>query len=84
MTSTLVMVTYNRLSLLKQTLQAHLEMTVPFDDIVIVNNCSTDGTYEYLENVIKTHARVHVLHSKINAGGAGGFATGMAYALENL
>ena len=43
-----VIVTYNRLDLLKECVDACLNQTVKFSDIIIVNNASTDGTSKYL------------------------------------
>lgn len=43
-----VVVTYNRQALLSQCLDALLGQSYPLDAILIVDNCSTDGTYESL------------------------------------
>lgn len=45
---TAVIVTYNRKKDLLRCLQAVLSQTQKIDDVVIVNNASTDGTYEEL------------------------------------
>lgn len=49
-----IVVTYNRKALLGQCLDALRRQTYPPDAILIVDNCSTDGTYDYLrgENLI--------------------------------
>lgn len=83
MTVTLILVTFNRLALLKETLKAHLSMHRPFDEIIVVDNCSTDGTREYLDETAAQTPSLHVIHSPVNTGGAGGFALGMQYALEH-
>ena len=44
-------VTYNRLELLKECIQQVLSQTVPFSYICIVDNHSTDGTSEYLDQL---------------------------------
>ena len=44
-----VIVTYNRKELLGENIQMLLKQTYPFDQIIIVDNCSTDGTDEYLQ-----------------------------------
>lgn len=59
-------------------------MRRPFDKIVIVDNCSTDGTSEYLAERALQNPSLHIVHSPVNTGGAGGFALGMQYALERL
>lgn len=56
MTATLMMVTYNRLELTKQTLNYIFENTkYPFH-LVIVDNGSSDDTIEYLETELKNKA----------------------------
>lgn len=74
-----VVVTFNRLSLLKECLQALENQTYPIHRIVIVDNCSTDGTYEYLEGL--KDAKYLIIHSKENIGGAGGFSLGLKNAV---
>lgn len=46
-----VIVTYNRLELLKECLQAVQEQSKKVYSIVVVNNASTDGTTEFLETI---------------------------------
>ena len=79
-----VIVTYNRLSLLKGCLACAAGQTLPFSEIIIVDNCSTDGTGEYLDafaaeakDADVPACRVTVFHEKENLGGAGGFYRGM-------
>ncbi len=43
-----VVVTYNRKELLGECLDALLRQTYPLDAIYVVDNCSADGTYDYL------------------------------------
>jgi GT2 family glycosyltransferase len=67
-----VIVTFNRLDKLKQTLRHTLDQA--FYRVVVVNNASTDGTQTWLDE----HAdpRLHLIHSQQNLGGAGGFHLG--------
>ncbi len=67
-----VVVTYNRLKLLKQCLAALQNQTVPLDAIMVVNNGSTDGTTDWLMQ----QAGLTVINQN-NVGGAGGFHTGI-------
>ncbi len=69
-----VVVTYNRLDLLKRNIRC-LQQNKPISSIVVVNNGSTDGTAEWL----KGQTGLIVIHQS-NVGGAGGFYTGMEYA----
>lgn len=69
-----VVVTYNRLALLKQCLEALRAQTVPCD-VILVNNASTDDTRAWLDS-LALHG-VTCLHLPENIGGAGGFNAGM-------
>jgi len=79
-----VIVTFNRLNKLKHTLACYEDQTYPCSEIIIVNNCSTDGTEEFLKEWGKkcTPFVKHILKTKENVGGAGGFHFGMEYALS--
>lgn len=70
-----VVVTYNRLELLKQCLESLCQQTRKLDAIIVVNNSSTDGTSEWL----KKQKNLFVITQE-NLGGAGGFYTGMKVA----
>ena len=75
-----VIVTHNRRHALLQTLAATLAQ--PFAGVVVVDNASTDGTREWLEQC--DDPRLHLILHTQNAGGAGGFALGMAAALAHF
>ena len=75
-----VIVTHNRRHALLQTLAATLAQ--PFAGVVVVDNASTDGTREWLEQC--DDPRLHLILHDQNAGGAGGFTLGMAAALERF
>jgi GT2 family glycosyltransferase len=68
-----VLVTHNRVDHLRRGVDALL--SEPVDHLVVVDNCSTDGTAAYLASV--GDRRVHVVRSEVNLGGAGGFELGM-------
>lgn len=74
-----VIVTYNRLGFLEECLSALLNQSLPLEKIIIVNNDSTDGTTQYLNNL---SGRCEVIHQQ-NIGGAGGFNTGMRKAYND-
>jgi GT2 family glycosyltransferase len=67
-----VIVTYNRLGLLKECVKALRNQTLKPDAIIIVNNGSNDDTGFWLE----TQEDLLVFHQE-NLGGAGGFHRGM-------
>lgn len=73
-----VIVTYNRLELLKESIAAVLAQdTDALSHVIVVNNMSTDGTGEYLDDLAKTEPKLLVVHATVNGGGAGGFNLGM-------
>ncbi|KRO27626.1 glycosyltransferase family 2 protein [Lactiplantibacillus fabifermentans] len=72
--------TYNRLELLKECLTAINNQTTPVDKVMIVNNCSTDGTQAYLASI--ESATTIVYNSDTNMGGAGGFSAGLKLASQ--
>lgn len=76
-----VVVTYNRLVLLQECIQALLGQTEPCD-ILIVDNASTDGTKEYIEELCRDHPSIRYQNTGANIGGAGGFNRGMRWAVE--
>lgn len=83
MNYTAIIVTYNRLELLKECLSCVEEQTLKFDSIVLVNNCSTDGTNEFLNDYCQRNKSIHLINSTSNLGGAGGFALGVKNVPEN-
>lgn len=71
-----VIVTYNRLRLLNECVERVLSQSYPVENIVVVNNNSSDGTKEYLDKFI-SDSRFHIYNSEINNGGAWGFYKGI-------
>ena len=71
-----VVVTYNRLELLKRVITALKSQTVPVDKIIVVNNGATDGTKEWLDS----QEFLITIHQE-NVGGAGGFYRGIKEAM---
>lgn len=74
----IVVVTYNRLTLLKEVVASLRNQTYKDCQILVINNGSTDGTLEWLS--VQTDV---ITITQENCGGAGGFHTGMKYAVEN-
>lgn len=77
-----VVVTYNRLELLKENIEALKNQTYPLDKIFIIDNHSTDGTCEFLQQFEDDEQMIVITLSK-NIGGAGGFSRGMKEAVLN-
>jgi GT2 family glycosyltransferase len=74
-----VVVTFNRRELLERCLTELQSQTRPVDEILVVDNASTDGTAELVRSAFPA---VRLLALEENVGGAGGFHAGMAAALE--
>jgi len=76
-----VVVTYNRLPQLEQTLKRLLDTPAgTLSAVVVVDNASTDGTTSWLSQ--QDDARLDIVHLTENTGGAGGFAAGMRHARD--
>ena len=82
-----IVVTYNRLELLKEGIDALLSQTYPCD-ILIVDNASTDETPIWAKEFASAHssaqspAAVFYENTGANLGGAGGFNYGMRRGVE--
>jgi rhamnopyranosyl-N-acetylglucosaminyl-diphospho-decaprenol beta-1,3/1,4-galactofuranosyltransferase len=72
-----VVVTRNRIDLLKISLKAIRSQSVKLDQIIIVDNDSNDGTSEWLAN----QTDIEIIKNE-NTGGAGGFAIGIEKAIQ--
>ncbi len=67
-----VVVTYNRLSLLTETIDAIRAQDFPAQYIIVVDNGSTDGTGNWLSQQTDL-----IIISQANSGGSGGFHSGL-------
>ena len=72
---TAVVVTYNRLPLLRQCLAALRAQTVQGFTVLLVDNASNDGTADYIKALTMPGLIYH--NTGENLGGAGGFARGL-------
>lgn len=75
-----VVVTYNRKDLLQQCLKSILAQEQVVCDVLVVDNASTDGTQQAMEQWAEP--RVRYRNTGQNLGGAGGFNFGMRWAVE--
>jgi len=69
-----VVVTRNRLGLLREALEAILGQTRPPDHVLVVDNASTDGTQEAVR---REFPAVELLRLEVNEGATGGFHAGL-------
>ena len=76
-----MVVTYNRLEMLKSTVASIEEQTYACD-VMIVNNASTDGTEEWATQYSLNKDNISYFNTGANIGGAGGFNYGMRKAVE--
>ncbi|GAA1925569.1 glycosyltransferase family 2 protein [Nocardioides lentus] len=76
-----VVVTFDRLDLLRRLLDRLAEVP-ELDEVLVVDNASTDGTGEWLaeREAAVTGLRSHTLAT--NTGGAGGFHAGLEWAMR--
>lgn len=80
----IVIVTYNRIEELKKALFCYENQTKRPEYIIVTDNCSTDGTGDYLK-IWQSQKGVcprYVMSLEENMGGAGGFYHGMKMAQE--
>lgn len=75
-----VVVSYNRLDYLKKCLSALEHQTHPLDEIIVVENGSSDGSADYVRS---NHPGITLFETGANLGGAGGFAWGIELALDH-
>lgn len=78
-----VVVTYNRLDKLKCNLNCLLSQTVKLYKIIVVDNCSSDGTESYLAEMTKKYPNIEVKRTSSNIGGSGGFNLGVKTAYDD-
>lgn len=79
-----IIVTYNRIDKLKKTLDSYAAQNFLPLYLIVVNNASTDGTKEYLDEWQKVDAGFEkiVITSHINLGGSGGYFLGEKEAIS--
>ena len=76
-----VIVTYNRIEHLEKSIRCYTAQTFRPSLIVVVNNCSTDKTADFLASWEKEDEGVEkcVITLPSNQGGSGGFYAGLEY-----
>lgn len=79
---TALVVTFNRLTLLKESLRAIMAQSRPVDHILVIDNHSSDDTLRYLGSI--KDERLIVRELDHNTGGAGGFYEGIRYFQEMM
>lgn len=75
--SCLLVLTYNSIASIKELMECVGHSAI---DIVIIDNNSTDGTFDFLQNQLSDRINILQLHS--NDGCAGGYAVGQEWVLS--
>ena len=67
----IILITFNRLSFLKRTMEFIFAANSPVKElpITVLDNCSTDGTSEYLQSLSQKHKNVKIIRNQMNIGG---------------
>ncbi|CAM3287738.1 glycosyltransferase [Lactiplantibacillus plajomi] len=80
-----IVVTFNRKKLLLEALDSLLGQTVPPTSIILIDNHSTDGTKQLLQDQgLLDNPIIDYRYLDQNIGGAGGFARGMEIAKSKV
>lgn len=61
-------ITFNRLDLLKRAIESVLNQSYTNLEIIVVNDCSDDGTCEFLTEISSKEKKIKALHNKVNMG----------------
>ncbi len=59
---------YNRENLIEETVRSAMKQTYKNIEIVVVDNCSTDNTWEVLQNLAKEDSRIKIFRNNENIG----------------
>ena len=78
-----VVVTYNRKTWLLKNIEALLAQSRKIDEIIIIDNASTDGTYEFVKEIVNVNPCIKYYTLPENTGGSGGFSWGVKKAYEH-
>lgn len=69
MTVSVVIATYNRAAMVQQAIQAVLAQSRPPDEVVVMDDASTDGTPETLAALAAVHPTLRIFRQATNSGG---------------
>lgn len=64
----IVMCTYNGEKFLKEQLESIVNQTYPIYELIIQDDCSTDGTYDILQDYSERYPYIHVFQNRENMG----------------
>jgi GT2 family glycosyltransferase len=75
-----VVLTYNRKDLLQRCLDCVFAQSRPCDKVIVIDNCSSDGTSDMVRSEWGDRVQVHILSR--NIGASGGFNVGIRVAYQ--
>ena len=75
--------TYNRATLVLDTLETVFTQERPADEVIVVDNCSTDETPAVMERIMRRHAEVRFYQHEENLERAASRNTGMEHATSD-
>ncbi len=81
---TVVMVTYNRSKVVSEAIDCLQKQTYPIENIIIIDNCSTDDTLEVLSKRKSADPRIQFRMRSENGGYAAGLETGIMWGLSDF
>ena len=64
----IAMATYNGAQFLEDQINSILQQTYSNIELIVVDDCSTDNTYELLESFLSKDKRIHIFKNKNNIG----------------
>jgi len=76
-----IVVTYNRKDLLEECINALVNSKYK-TDILVIDNASSDGTSDFIEEIMKENKNIFYRTTGSNLGGAGGFNFGVKEAFK--
>lgn len=76
---TAVMPVYNEAATVTSVIQVVLAQR-PIQELIIVDDCSSDGTWEKLQSLAQTEGRIKLFHHQVNQGKGAALRTGIAHA----
>ncbi len=69
LTVSVVIATYNRSAMLREAVQAALAQSRPPDEMVVLDDASTDSTWEELSKLAAAYSKLHIYRRSANSGG---------------
>ena len=64
----IIMPVFNRKNIVGSSIESVLKQTYSNWELLLVDDCSTDGTAEHLEKIAAMDERVHIFHTPVNSG----------------